>query len=45
MDKKIIILDTANFTQAHKYRKHRIEFTSRTEVDKFVYREDIMDKK
>ena len=41
----IIILDTANFIQAHSYRNHRIEFTSGAEVDVFQYGEDVMDKK
>ena len=37
MDKKIIILDTANFTWAHRYRRHRIEFASEAEVAEFLH--------
>ena len=44
MDTKIIILDTGNFTWAHRYRKHRIEFFSGAEVVEVLYGEDIMDK-
>ena len=37
-------MDTGNFTQAHRYKKHVIEFASGAEVAKFLYAEDIMDQ-
>ena len=41
---KIIILDNGNFTWAHRYKKHRIEFASGATVAEFLYGVDIMDK-
>ena len=38
MDKKIIILGTGNFTWAHRYRKHFVEFASGAALAKFLYR-------